>query len=302
MTTLIIRFHHLHAHLLWQCPVRSHRQLVTANDNGTRHLRIIILARKMANIIHPLACCHEENQVVRQDFLIAVWHNRVSVALNRHHVETMSVHHTDFLQRMPHEQVILVFDFLIVYRVTIVHLHTEQNQVTRLAKLPSLSSPGIFRRSSDVLGCQQFRIDETIHTHLVENLQILIPHVFIVIHTSHRPFGPHLLCQHGNRNVLTLVRCHGNKQVCLSRTCILEHTDARRVSRQGNDVERIVQFHQALLLLVHEYHIQIFFREQTSQVGSHRSCTSNNDIHRKLYLLQTLSLIASASILQMARS
>ena len=66
----------------------------------------------------------------------------LTVPLDCHYVELMSVLHTNLLERVVHEHVAGVADFLVVDGVVVVHFDTQEHEFSVVAEFPKLPHPG----------------------------------------------------------------------------------------------------------------------------------------------------------------
>ena len=207
-----------------QFPTGSHRYLVTANEQTVLHDGVVILACQMANLGKVLFGGHEEDQIAWKYLLVTIRADGLAVTFNRHHVEVVTMCHTDFLQGVSHQLIVLVADFLLIDGVCIVHLHAEQEQFT-IVELPELSHPTVARTGGDVFRSQQFWIYERLDSHVLKQFQVLGLHVFVVVHTCHRLLGSQLLGEHGASQVLAFVGGDGNEEVGLADPGIFHAAD-----------------------------------------------------------------------------
>ena len=193
-------------------------------------------------------------------------------------MEVMPMRHTNLLQRITHQLIILIADFLLPYRIGIVHLHAQQQQLT-IVELPHLPHPTVPCTRLDVLRSQQFRINQRPDAHLLEDFQILRLHVLIVIHPCHRLLRTQLPCQHCTGQVLALVGSHGDKQVRTLHLRILQSLNGRRLSDQRHDVQFAAQTEKFIFIRINQHHILSVVRQHASQMRAHGTCASNHDFH-----------------------
>ena len=262
----------------FQLPAGTHRQLAATNNEAVLHGWIIVLAGQVSDFTQILLGGHEEHEVARKNLLVTIRTDGLAVTLDRHHVEIMSMCHTDLLQGMTHQLIFLIADFLLANRVCIVHLHAQQQQFA-IVELPHLTHPTVPGTGLDVFGCQEFWIDQRLDAHVLEQFQALGLHVFVIIDTCHRMLCTQLLGQHGTRQVLAHVRSDSNEQVGTIHFSILQTLNGRRLLDQRHDVQLTAQTKESSLVSIDEHHILTVVRQHACQMSAHGTCTSNHYLH-----------------------